>query len=186
MPLNPYRLFVPAVVLATTLTACNQTAEIASSGMTGKSESVPVEASYTQFPDIPTPDGAQIVVDKTLVLGGGDTWTGQLVIHTGYQPFDMFEYYKQNMPGFGWNEITSVRAPTSVLTTLRQNRIATVQIRSRTLQGSEITITVSPQGAMKQGAPTSAVSIAPAQSAVTAPSAPAPAPMPAPAPAPYR
>jgi hypothetical protein len=49
------------------------------------------------------------------------------------------------MPGFGWRPITSVRGEISTLTFARGDRVATVQVSSRTLWGSEVRLTMSPQ-----------------------------------------
>ena len=137
-----------SVVLAAVvgLTACIQEAEVTATAGDLSAET-PMPSAFTQFPDIPTPVGAKILIDKTLVLGGGDTWTGQMMMRTGHGPFVMFDFFKQKLPEFGWTEVTSVRAPTSVLTYIRENRIASIQIQGRTIQGSEITVTVSPKDA---------------------------------------
>jgi len=101
------------------------------------------------------PGDAGIDVEKTLVFGAGENWIGRLVLNGSSGAFDMFDFFKQKMPEFGWREITSVRSATSVLTYSRQSRIATIQIRGKSLGGSVSTITVSPrrQGATPAGVP---------------------------------
>ncbi len=113
--------------------------------------------SFSQYSDIPMPGGADIDVDKTLVFGAGENWIGQLVLNSSFGAFDMFDFFKQKMPEFGWREITSVRSATSVLTYSRQSRIATIQILGKSLGGSVSTITVSPRRQAKSfgAAPTS-------------------------------
>ncbi|MAE43590.1 MAG: hypothetical protein CMF63_01100 [Magnetovibrio sp.] len=106
--------------------------------------------SFARFPDIPLPSGADINVDQTLVFGGGESWFGRLVLSTSHDTFAMFDFFKQKLPEFGWREITSVRAATSVLTFSRRDRIANIQIVGRRLGGAESTITVSPQDAARQ------------------------------------
>jgi hypothetical protein len=51
------------------------------------------------------------------------------------------------MSGFDWQEITSVRSDTSVMTYIRDERVATIQISRAPLSGAKVTITVSPKGA---------------------------------------
>lgn len=124
------------------LTACvQQEAEITATAGEISSET----PAFTQFPDIPTPVGSKILVERTLVLGGGDTWTGQMTMRVPYGPFIMFDFFKQKLPEFGWSEVTSVRAGTSVLTYIRETRIASIQIQAKTMQGSEVMVTVSPR-----------------------------------------
>ncbi len=131
------------------LSGCAETAGIAPSSSadatTGGGREI--QQSFSHFPDIPIPSGAKIEVDKTLVFGSGETWTGRLVMSSSHSAFQMFDFFKQELPGFGWQEITSVRAKSSVLTYSRHRRIAIIQIDPSTLGGSEVALTVSPRGA---------------------------------------
>ncbi len=104
-----------------------------------------IQPSFTQFPDIPVPSRADMEVDRTLVFGGDSGWYGRLVLTSGHPPAAMFDFYKQEMSGFGWQPITMVRATVSVLTYVRDGRVATIQIGDGTLRGSEISITVAPR-----------------------------------------
>ena len=136
-----------AAVLAAcvAVSACtNQVSVAPTTGASGPSET---RVSFARFPDLPLPSEADINLDRTLVFGGDDTWIGRLVINASGDPNDMFDFFKQKLGGYGWQEITSVRAAVSVLTYTRQERVATIQIQGRTLRGSEVTITVSPRGA---------------------------------------
>jgi hypothetical protein len=117
-----------------------------SGGAKGDGGGQPVaQPSFSKYSDIPLPGGAEIDVEKTLVFGTGENWIGQLVLNSSFGAFDMFDFFKQKMPKFGWREITSVRSATSVLTYSRQSRIATIQIKGKSLGGSVSTITVSPR-----------------------------------------
>ena len=110
-------------------------------------QQAPTQASFTRFPDLPMPVKAEMDMSKTLVFGTNDAWIGRMVITSSHGTNDMFDFYKQEMPGFGWQEITSVRSDTSVMTYTRGERVATIQIGSATLSGAKVTITVSPRGA---------------------------------------
>jgi len=140
-----------AVVLsaAALLAACAQTTELAPSSGPGASQTAD-QAVFAQFPDLPTPAGAKMDVGRTFVLGGNEGWYGQVVIGTSDAPNSIFDFYKKQLPQFGWEEVTSVRAPTSVLTYLRDNRVLAIQITASTLRGSDVTLTVSPR---EQGGP---------------------------------
>ncbi len=90
------------------------------------------------------PSGASINVDKTLVFGS-DPWFGQLTLDTRRGPNAMFDFYRDNLAKYQWQEVTSVRAPTSILTFAQANRVVAISIRKATLLGAEVTITVSPR-----------------------------------------
>ena len=126
---------------------CTETANLQGGGLTQTSAGAGNAQSTNSsiFPDIPIPDGAKMNVDKTLVVGT-DNWFGQLALETSQGAVAMFDFYRTRLPQFSWREITSVRAPVSVLTFDRDDRILQMQIKSTTLRGSEILITVSPRG----------------------------------------
>lgn len=146
--------------LALTLTsACAPSAMVSSTASptqtSDKGKPSAPEQAFTRFPDIPVPAGAKIDLDKTLVFGGGETWFGRIAMSANYGADKMFDFYKQDLPSFGWQEITSIRSANSVLTYQREDRIATIQISGSTLQGTQVLITVSPKGAPMQAPPSS-------------------------------
>lgn len=104
------------------------------------------EKAFNRFPDIPVPTKANMDTNRTLVFGSGETWYGQLGLDTGHNTDAMFDFYKQELTGFGWLEVTSVRAPVSVLTYERQGRVLSIQIEKASLGGAKVTLTVSPRG----------------------------------------
>jgi hypothetical protein len=112
---------------------------------------LPGEASFTQFKDIPIPASTSLNKDRSLITGAQESWIGRLVFTSFDNTTEMFDFYKNNAPGFGWEEITSVRSKVSVLTYTRAERVMTVQIGDRWLWGSEVELTVSPRGAQGGG-----------------------------------
>ncbi len=140
--LGTWTTFAAAALL---LAACSSTVNV--SGAPAGSDKGTAQPSFTSFPDIPVPARSDIDVDRTLVLGGGDAWIGRLVISTSHGAFEMFDFFKKKFPEFGWSEVASVRAKTSVLTFVRQNRVATVQVEGNTFRGADSIITVAPRDA---------------------------------------
>ena len=128
-----------------------------------QSEKVEAQAAFTRFPDIPMPSKVEMDLKRTLIVGGGDRWFGRLVINTPHGANEMFDFFKQELTAFGWQEIASLRSETSVLTYSRQERIATIQIKGGRLSGAEYTITISPRGAPQSPPGASGGAVAPAQ-----------------------
>ena len=146
-------LFVAGVMLA----ACANTAPILSNTSTsqGTAEPAKTASAFSQFPDIPIPTGTKINVEKTLVFGS-KPWYGQLALESSSNANTLFDFYRENLGGYGWQEVTSVRAPTSILTYATEDRVLAIAIQSGTLTGSNVTVTVSPRGQntpMDTGAP---------------------------------
>jgi hypothetical protein len=107
---------------------------------------MPADTGFGRFSDIPVPRGADMDPEQSLVLGAREAWVGRLVMRTSDRSTTMYDFFVRQMPGFGWKPLTYVRADTSVLTFSRGDRVATLQIKPRSIMwGSEIWITMSPQ-----------------------------------------
>ena len=99
-------------------------------------------SSFQPTTDIPIPNGARFDADASLVLSSKDYWTGRLVLDADQSISKIFAFYQQQMPQLNWKPVASVLSTTSVLTFIRKNRTATVQITPKNWRGSEISITV--------------------------------------------
>lgn len=130
------------------LAACSQSMTLAPNKADGV---LPGEATFAQFKDIPIPSGASMNMERSFIFGAQDSWIGRMVLTTSGDPGAAFDFYKNNAPQFGWEEVTTVRSLVSVLTYTRGERVLTIQIQGRTIMGSEIDLTVSPRGAPGAG-----------------------------------
>jgi hypothetical protein len=147
----PGRMLVVAGALAALgVAGCGQNQLTPS--MRASAGAVSQDTGFGRFSDIPVPKGADMDIDHTLVLGSREEWVGRLVMTVNDGTGAMYDFYARQMPGFGWQPVTSVRGPVSVLTFTRGERVATVQLVSRTLFGSEVWFTVSPRGQAVPGA----------------------------------
>jgi len=130
----------------------------------------PVQLNLTPVTDIPIPQGVSYDSERSLILSEKDRWTGRLVMSSSLTPVKSFAFYKEQMPGFQWTPVMSVQSRTSVLTFIRDNRAATVQIEGTTFGGSDIVITIAPRnensglgtGGVMSAAPLGSVSSQPA------------------------
>ncbi len=141
---NPSRNGTILLLALALLGACEQTA-----GITPTATPLAVDAGSApglpQFNDVLIPSGAKLYVERSIVLGE-TPWYGQLALAVSGEPAALFDQYRRDMPGLGWQEVTSIRAQVSTLTFTRDDRVATVQIQATRLRGSDVTITVSPRG----------------------------------------
>lgn len=133
---------VAALCVAGIVGACTQGASLQPTTSPGSSG---VEKSFSLLTDIPIPPNATLDVEKSLILGDLDRWTGRIILNVGESATRAFQLYQSEMPNFGWEPIMSVQAETSVLSFTRGERAATVQIEGRTLGGSAVSVTVAPR-----------------------------------------
>lgn len=145
MKLSGKRVCVFMFVVAA-LAGCGETTPILSNagGDDGQAGRKSVSA-FSQFPDIPIPSGTKINVEKTLVFGT-KPWYGQLALSSSSNANALFDFYRENLAQYGWQEVTAVRAPTSILTYATAERVLAIAIQSATLSGANVTVTVSPRG----------------------------------------
>jgi len=124
------------------LVACSQGAPLQP---TTPADQTGVEKSFSLLTDIPIPPNASLDVERSLILGDLDRWTGRIILNVGQPATRTFALYQTQMPNFGWEPVMSVQAEVSVLSFTRGERAATVQIEDRTLGGSTVAVTVAPR-----------------------------------------
>lgn len=100
--------------------------------------------SFAQFSDIPIPVNAEMDLGQTLVLGDNDGWIGRLSLAVSHGMTDMYAFYEQEMPRFGWEQITTVRARISTMTYRRGPRVATITLQPTLTDGTSVDFTVAP------------------------------------------
>ena len=127
------------------LISCDGKVPIIASGVSGP-EGLPVEeASFAKFNDLPMPSNSKMNIEKSLVFGSESDWFGRLNLVVSMSGAEVFDFYRYEMPNFGWKEITSIRSNISLITYERGGRIANVRIDSSSTRGTEVWVTVSPR-----------------------------------------
>ncbi len=106
--------------------------------------------NFAQFKEIPIPEKATMDLKRTLLFGN-EPIIGRLVFSAPYNQSNVFDFYMQEMPKFGWREITMIRSANSLLTFARENRIATIQLSTTTVGGTDVIFDIS-FGKMDKGA----------------------------------
>ena len=98
--------------------------------------------NFTQFKEIPIPEKAVMDLKKTLLFGD-EPLVGRLAFSAPYSQTGMFDFYVQEMPKFGWRKVTMVRSTSSVLTYSKGERIATIQLLSTAVSGTDVVFDIS-------------------------------------------
>lgn len=139
-----------AILFAMTLflAGCIQSVGIEPTAPSQNADGTENQQSFSEFTDIPIPTGARMNLEKTVVFGAQQGWSGRLSLMTGHNTVTIFDFFKQRMPEFGWKEITTVRAATSFMTYDRAGRLMNIQIHkgeTLSLRGTMVDMTVSPK-----------------------------------------
>lgn len=142
--------WLSTILFGLALGACSDGLGFGGSGPTDATGNAPVAqpvpvVAFNRFPDMPIPPGGEIDLDRTLIFGANDAWFGRLAVESSLNPNELFNFFKQEVPGFGWNEITSIRSARSILTYTRGARAVTIQIEGGFFSGGIAVITMSPQ-----------------------------------------
>lgn len=98
--------------------------------------------NFAQFREIPVPEKSTMDLKKTLVFGT-EPLIGRLAFSAPYSQSNLFDFYMQEMPKFGWHEVTVVRSANSFLTFSKDTRIATIQLSSTATGSSDVIMDVS-------------------------------------------
>lgn len=125
--------------------ACAETVTVVSTTNSAEGGAQEDRGNLTQFTDIAIPSGAKMNVDRSLVLGSQESWTGRIHLESTQTPSAVFEVYRREMPGFGWTELSIVRSASNLLTYVRDDRVTTIEIVKSNISGSSVTITMVPR-----------------------------------------
>ena len=95
--------------------------------------------------DIPFIQKSKIDIERSLILGEGKSWSGQILLNIPEPKPAVFNFYVKNIGEFGWKEQTTIRGETSILNYVGgNNRVVVISIREARFNNSEVLISVSP------------------------------------------
>jgi len=103
------------------------------------------ENTLTRIADLPFMKGTKVDITKSIILGEGMSWSGQILLYVPKKKVEIFNYYVKNLDKFDWKEQTTIRGETSVLNFLGpNNRVAIITIQRGGFGKSIVTISVAP------------------------------------------
>lgn len=141
--------FFSAIALAVGLAALSVAGCAPGTDLTPTTSSTPgdIAANFQALADIPIPAGAKLDSQRSLILGNLDRWTGRIVMRLDFPIAQAVGLFQQQMPSFGWQPVMAMQGERSILTYLRGDRAATIEIQSGSLYGSLVQVTVAPRQA---------------------------------------
>ncbi len=130
MRLTAIRNLGIVAVTALALGACGLTGQSASTGSAANpnDKNASPGPGFVRFTDVPMPANASVDLNNLFVMGNDGAWFGRIVLSPGSSVADMYEFYRREMPRFGWSEVSNIRSANSVLVFQQGDRVATIQI----------------------------------------------------------
>ena len=103
------------------------------------------ENTLTRINDMPFIKKSKIDIERSLIMGEGKSWSGQLKIYVPLSKTEVFNFYVKNLVNLGWKEQTTIRGETSILNYVGENnRVAIITIREARFNNADLLISVSP------------------------------------------
>jgi len=134
-----------AILFLFLFTSCTGKVPLISTGVSGPEGLPAEEAFFAKFNDLPMSASSKMNVEKSLIFGGESDWFGRINLTVDLSAAETFDFYRYEMPNFGWEQITSIRSDVSILTYTRVGRVANIRITPSRVRGAEVWITVSPR-----------------------------------------
>ncbi len=100
------------------------------------------ELNFAQFDDIPIPMDSKLIKDESIIISKKNGWLGRLVFNADEGQLFVFDFFRNELPKFGWLKVSEIRSENSLLNYKNKDRMASIQISENTFFGSKVSITV--------------------------------------------
>ncbi len=98
---------------------------------------------------IPVPEGSKYLVNKTVIFGEGDKFSGVLYLEHDEIAEDIVQFYRKNMIANGWSEIGIVRTNFILINFDKEGRFATIKVIRKMFDKSDSEITIGPKSSTR-------------------------------------
>ncbi len=142
-PLIPLLTFLALAAMASGFLGCTPKAYSPNTGSDGKKLPPPIAM---QFSSIPLPDGVELDRDKTFIYesGSGTVKVGRLSFSLWNRAGEVVEYFRNEMPGRGWQLIRVVEHDVTVMLYEKESDVCTIMVEP-TLGKTQIEIQIGPK-----------------------------------------
>ena len=120
-------------------------------GSCGQNQLVPVrgpesdpgqELNFAEFNDFPIPINSKLIKDQSIIISKKDGWYGRLSFTTSESQLTVYDFFRNELPKFGWKKISEISSDSSLLSYQNQVRFASIQIFEKTLSVSYTHLTL--------------------------------------------
>jgi len=100
------------------------------------------ELSLAEFDDLPIPLNSKLDKEKSIIFSKRDGWYGRLTFNTSEKQINVYDFFRNELPKFGWKKLSEISSETSILNYQNQSRLALIQIKENLIYGSNVMVTV--------------------------------------------
>ena len=100
------------------------------------------QLNFAQFDDIPIPVGSTLDQQNSIIISKRQSWLGRLTFQSTKNQLEIFDFFRNELPKFGWKKISEISSESSLLNYQNSQRFASIQIFEKTFIGSKVKITV--------------------------------------------
>ena len=100
------------------------------------------ELSLAEFDDLPIPLNSKLDKKESIIFSKKDGWLGRLTFDTSEKQIDVFDFFRNELPKFGWKKLSEISSETSILNYQNKSRLALIQISENLIYGSNVMVTV--------------------------------------------
>jgi hypothetical protein len=86
------------------------------------------KAGFSNITDTPLPLSAKMDLHRSMVTGSGANWSGHLVYTTEKPLVQVVDFINREMQTSGWTKISELRGHETVMTFMKEKRIASARI----------------------------------------------------------
>ena len=100
------------------------------------------QLNFAQFDYIPIPVGSTLDQQNSIIISKRQSWLGRLTFQSTKKQLEIFDFFRNELPKFGWKKISEISSESSLLNYQNSQRFASIQIFEKTFIGSKVKITV--------------------------------------------
>ena len=100
------------------------------------------QLNFSEFNDFPIPINSKLVKDQSIIIAKKDGWLGRLTFTTSESQISVYDFFRNELPKFGWKKISEISSESSLLNYQDEKRFASIQIYERTLIGAKVFVSI--------------------------------------------
>ena len=110
-----------------------------------KQQTKELSVAQTLQVSIPLPDNSNYLINKSVIIGEGNKFSGILYLQHEQSADDIVAFYRKNMISDGWSEIGIVMSNFILVNFEKEHMFATIKVTREMFEKSESEITIGPK-----------------------------------------